>query len=154
MKPRMARTKVFISYAREDDRWRKQLVSHLGVLAREGLIDVWDDRKIEAGANWFDRLHQEMLHARVAVLLISASFLTSDFIRDQEVPKLFDAHEANGMRIYPLLIRSCPWQEVPWLARMQLRPPDEKPVSRRRGDQRDEVFAEIAREIAGIAREN
>ena len=114
----MSRTKVFISYAHEDDSYRKQLVLHLDVLAREGLIDVWDDRKIEAGENWYERLHEQMLHARVAVILISPFFLTSNFILEQEVPKLFDAHETSGMRIYPLLIRSCNWQDVSWLAGM------------------------------------
>lgn len=147
----MARIKVFISYAHDDDRWRKRLVSHLGVLD-QGFIDVWDDRVLGPGDDWFARIHEQMSNARIAVLLVSSAFLTSTFIRTQEVPRLFVRHEAEGMRIYPLLIRSCPWEEVSWLARMQIRPPDAKPVSRNRGDKVDQVLTEVVREIAGIVR--
>jgi hypothetical protein len=89
-------------------------------------LDVWDDRKIGAGDAWFDQIQEHMRSAKVAILLISPSFLTSDFILAHEVPKLFDRHAESGMHIYPLLIRPCPWQEVAWLARMQIRPPEAK----------------------------
>jgi hypothetical protein len=86
----MSRTKVFVSYSHHDDRWRKRLIDHLAVLAEEGFIDLWDDRSIEAGEDWLIKIHEQMLHAQIAVLLVSSSFLTSRFIRDEEVPKLFD----------------------------------------------------------------
>ena len=40
------RLKVFISYAREDERWRDKLEPNLGLLRREGLIDHWQDRDL------------------------------------------------------------------------------------------------------------
>ena len=41
---------VFISYSRKDEEWKDRLVTHLGVLEQEGLLDLWDDRRIELGA--------------------------------------------------------------------------------------------------------
>ena len=38
---------VFISYSHKDEKWKNRLVTHLGVLEKEGLLDLWDDRKIE-----------------------------------------------------------------------------------------------------------
>ena len=146
----MARAKVFISYSHKDERWRERLVKHLGVLQREGLLDLWDDRRLAAGDDFLHQIQAHMLLARVAVLLISADFLTSEFIRTEEVPRLFDQHVKEGMTIYPLLVRDCAWQEVPWLARMQLRPPDAKPVNRR--GKADEILANVAREIASMVR--
>jgi hypothetical protein len=150
----MARSKVFISYSHRDDRWRQRLTPHLGVLARQGLIDVWDDRKIGAGAEWREEIHQHMLSARVAVLLVSAWFLDSSFVLEKEIPVLFQRHEQDGMRIYPLLIRACPYKEVPWLEKMQLRPRDAKPLASFRGSKVDEVLAEVASEIADIVRQS
>lgn len=147
-----SRTNVFVSYSHKDEKWRKRLVTQIQVLARERLVDIWDDRKIGAGEDWFKEIDTKMLDARIAVLLISADFLTSSFIRDHEIPKLFDRHESGGMSMFPLLVRSCAWEEVPWLARMQIRPIDAKPVSRYRGDKVDEVLAQVVREIAAIAR--
>jgi TIR domain len=147
---RMARTKIFISYSHEDERWRKRVVGHLAVLAMEGIIDLWDDRKLGAGEDWLARIHEQMLEARIAFLLVSSAFLTSKFIREKEVPSLFDQHEQGGMTIYPLLVKPCPWQEVAWLARMQLRPPGGKPVASYKGAKVDEVLVEVARESARL----
>lgn len=105
----MARTKIFISYSHEDERWRQRIAGHLAVLATEGIVDVWDDRKLGAGEDWFAQIDQQMGSARIALLLISSAFLTSKFIRETEVPKAFAQHERGGMTIYPLLIKPCPW---------------------------------------------
>jgi TIR domain len=148
----MARTKVFISYAHKDDRWRERVVEQLGVLTKQGLLDLWDDRKIGAGDAWFDQIHEHMLSAKVALLLISSSFLTSDFILAHEVPKLFDRYKESGMHIYPLLIRPCAWQEVAWLARMQMRPPEAKALSSYRRAKIEELLASVAREVAGLCK--
>ena len=148
----MARTKIFISYSHEDERWRQRIAGHLAVLATEGIVDVWDDRKIGAGEDWLAQINDQMGGARIALLLISSAFLTSKFIRQTEVPKLFDQHEQGGMTIYPLLIRPCPWQEVAWLSRMQVRPAEAKPVATYRGAKVDEVLVQVAREISAIAK--
>jgi hypothetical protein len=147
----MTRTKVFISYSHDDESWRKRVCTHLTVLEREGLVELWDDGRLRAGEEWLSRLNEEMLSARVAIFLISASFLTSDFILEHEVPRIFDQHQANGMIIYPFLIKACAWQEVSWLARMQIRPANAKPLASFRSATTDEVLASCAREIAEIA---
>jgi len=147
----MARTKLFVSYSHKDKRWRQQIVDHLAVLAEEGLIDVCDDRKIEAGEDWLSNLHTQMLTARIAMLLISSSFLASRFIRDEEVPRLFARHEQDGMRLYPILIQPCPWQVVKWLSTLQLRPPDARPLASFTSVKREEVLASMALEVASLA---
>ena len=148
----MARSKVFVSYSHKDQRWLDSLREHLGVLEQEGLIDVFADTQIGAGNDWFNAIHEEMSSARLALLLVSASFLTSSFIRKEEVPRLFEQHEAAGMGIYPLLVRDCAWQEVGWLSRLQIRPPDAKPVESKQGSTRQACLANVAREIASIIR--
>jgi|GEM_PF-3470096 len=146
----MARTKLFISYAHEDNPWRVKVVSNLGVLSRKSLIDIWDDQKLDAGENWRAKINDAMGRARIALLLISTPFLNSDFIQKKEIPKLFRRHESDGMTIYPLLIKYCLWEEVRWLKRMQIRPDGAKPVSDH--GKIDKVLTEVAREIARIVR--
>ena len=148
----MGRTQVFISYAHADQRWRERVETHLNVLAREGQIDIWNDQKLEAGDNWLTRLNERMSHAGIAVLLISPKFLGSEFILNEEVPALFKRHQADGMRLYPLLIKSCAWDEVKWLKPLQIRPEGGRPVSGFRGDKVDEALSRVAREIANWAR--
>ena len=69
---------VFISYSHKDEAWKDRLVAQLGVLAGEGL-ETWDDRRIAGGDDWLPEIEQAMANCDVALLLISASFLTSKF---------------------------------------------------------------------------
>jgi hypothetical protein len=70
---------VFISYSHKNEAWKDRLVTHLGVLAQEGLLDTWDDRRIGAGSNWKKEIEDALKKSSVAVLLVSADFLTSKF---------------------------------------------------------------------------
>ena len=45
----MSGPSVFISYSHKDEEWKDRLVTHLGVLEQAGILDVWEDRRIEAG---------------------------------------------------------------------------------------------------------
>jgi hypothetical protein len=146
------RTQIFISYAHEDDEWRRRLVTNLKTLVRKRLVEVWDDTKIGAGENWLEKIDSKMLGARIAVLLISEDFLASDFIFKKEVPRLFNRHKRAGMTIFPLLIRSCDWEEVSWLRRKQIRPKDGNAMAKYKGDKRSEELAKVVKEVAKIAR--
>ncbi len=41
---------IFTSYTRRDERFQRELVSHLSSLKYQGIISVWHDREITAGA--------------------------------------------------------------------------------------------------------
>jgi len=146
----MTQPTVFISYSHKDEPWKDRLVTHLDVLQRQGLLDLWDDRRISAGAEWYPEIRQAIDRARVAVLLVSADFLTSDFILGEEVPRLLQRRDEEGLRVFPVIVRPCAWQRVKWLARMQARPRDGRPLSAGDEHQVDADLAAIAEEIASI----
>ena len=41
--------KVFISYSHKDEDWKVRLQTQLAVLENQGLLSVWEDRKIAGG---------------------------------------------------------------------------------------------------------
>jgi hypothetical protein len=148
--PMPQRERVFISYCHKDAGWLERVREQLAVLEGEGLISIFDDTLIGAGEDWYARLDQEMLRAKLAVLLVSAPFLNSNFIRVEEIPRLFDKHAEGGMKIYPILVEACSWKQVKWLARLQLRPPGAKPISSLRRAACEQVLANVADEIASL----
>jgi hypothetical protein len=100
--------KVFISYSHKDEEsWKDKVVTHLRVLEREGLLQVWDDRRIHGGDDWYPEIEKAINESRIAVLLITADFLTSDFILKEEVPRLLAKRESEGMRVIPLIVKPC-----------------------------------------------
>jgi hypothetical protein len=146
----MTKPTVFISYSHKDEKWKDRLVTHLEVLKKEGLLDEWNDRRIGAGEDWHQEIKKAMASARVAVLLVSADFLSSNFILGEEVPHLLERREKEGIQIFPIILRPCAWKYVKWLARMNLRPKDGKPITSGDENQIETELASIAEEIAGI----
>ena len=107
--------------------WKDRLRTQLGVLQQQSILALWDDRRIGAGADWYQEICQAMEAAHVAVFLISADFLTSPFILQEEVARLMTRRQQEGLPIVPILVRPCLWKQVPSLALMQLRPTDAQP---------------------------
>lgn len=138
---------IFISYSRKDKDWKDRLVSHLGVLQEEGLLTLWEDRQIGAGEDWFQEIQAAMNNAKVAILMVSANFLTSKFILSEEVVRLLQRRDEEDLYIYPVIVKPCAWQKVEWLNRMQVRPTGGKALTAHYGHQRDEALAKIATEV-------
>jgi TIR domain-containing protein len=146
----MGGPRVFISYSHEDEAWKDKLLKHLKVFEREGLLEIWEDRSIDAGTEWLTAIMGAIASAKVAVLLISADFLNSDFIREKELPILLERRASHGLLIFPIIMRDCPWEEVRWLEPLQVRPPDGIAIENRRNWQT--LLKKIAREILDAVR--
>ena len=143
----MERTKVFLSYSHKDEDWKHRLYTQLCVLEQQGLLELWCDRDIEAGREWEEEINRNLLSAKIAVLVISANFLASKFVVNEEVPRLLRQHEATGMRVIPVLLKNCVWEAVPWLERLEMLPRDRIPVAELPESKIDGALAGVAREI-------
>ena len=141
---------VFISYSHRDEIWKDRLLTQLGVLQQQSILELWHDRHIGAGADWYQDICKAMETAHVAVLLVSAHFLTSPFILREEVSRLLTRRQQEGLPIVPILVTPCAWRQVPWLARMQLRPLDARPLSAGNDHQIETDLTAIAEEIADL----
>jgi hypothetical protein len=146
----MPKPKVFISYSHKDNDWKNRLVTHLGVLQEQGLLDLWDDCRISAGQDWYQAIRAAIDSATVAILLISANFLTSRFILSEEVPRLLQRRASTGFPLFPIIIKPCAWQAVDWLRQMQLRPAGERLLSSSTEHQIDTDLAGMAREVEQV----
>lgn len=140
-------TKVFISYSHKDEAWKDHLKTHLAVLEHQNLLSVWDDRQIAAGDDWYPEIEQAIESAQIAILLISADFLSSKFILGKEIPPLLERRREKGLRVIPLILKPCSWRAIPWLTKIQGRPVDNKPLSGFDEHNRDQHLSELALEI-------
>lgn len=140
---------VFISYSHRDSSLKDELSLHLGVLQREGLIESWNDVQIEAGRDWASEIDAAMEATKVAVLLVSAHFLTSRFILREEVPRFLQALSEGKLRIMPVILEACLWKTVPWLAALQTRPRSGRPLNAQSDSARAQEWTDICEEIIG-----
>lgn len=142
---------VFVSCCHADEAWKDQLVKHLRVF--DGALSIWDDRQIVLGQDWRAEIARALTTASAAVLLVSVDFLTSRFILDEEVPALLRRQQAEGLRIFPVIVGACAWDELPWLSALQVRPRDGRPLELHTRAEANAALASIAKEIGGLLRQ-
>jgi len=116
--------RVFISYSHKDEAWKDMLVTHFKPFVHQGDIVLWDDRKIGTGSEWYPAIKEQIDKADIAICLISADYLASDFINKEEIPDLQRRRQDEGMLLLPLLLSPCPWKGVRWLKGIQMFPRD------------------------------
>jgi hypothetical protein len=115
---KMAERKVFISYSHADRKWLERLQVHLRPLIRESIADIWDDTRINPGREWRTEIRNALAVASVAVLLISADFLASEFVQSEELPELLNAAEQRGLLILQVIVSPSRFERTP-LAQLQ-----------------------------------
>ncbi len=143
----LAQRKVFISYSHKDIKWLERLRVHLRPIEREGIIDLWDDTKIVAGAQWKEAILDALESARVAVTLVSADFLASDFISQHELPTLLSRAAVGGTVILPIIISPCLFSDTGLSAFQAVNSPD-KPLSAMAHSERERVLVNVASVIS------
>ncbi|HWS84766.1 MAG TPA: toll/interleukin-1 receptor domain-containing protein, partial [Ktedonobacteraceae bacterium] len=137
------RISAFISYSHKDLKYLSELRVHLTLYERMGMINSWDDTKIQPGAKWREEINKALQSAKVAILLISADFLASDFIATNELPPLLVAAEKEGATILPVILRPCLFMDTD-LAQFQTVNVPSNPLSRMAPGRRDEVWSRVA----------
>jgi hypothetical protein len=115
-------------------------------MMRNDTIWVWDDTKIQAGAKWRDEVEKALARANVAVLMVSANFLASDFIAKHELPPLLNAAEQEGLKIIWVPVGYCLYGETE-IEQYQAVHNPAQPLGSLKGAKLDEALAKICREI-------
>lgn len=142
---------VLVSHSSKDEKEKDRLLTHLDVLQKNaGLFNIWSYDQINAGAEREDAVGQAIAQANVAILLITPDFLASDFILGKTIPSLLKRRKEEGLVIFPVIAKACSWKSVDWLAEMEVRPKNRKPVWSDTGSHVDEDLVSIAEEIKAI----
>ena len=106
---------VFLSYSHDDVAWAQRFRVLLKPLVRRKHLRLWDDTAIRVGDEWHPEIEEAIGRSRIALVLVSADFLASDYIMDHELPTLW----ARGVMLAPVLIGDCFWSAAPELAAVQ-----------------------------------
>ncbi|HEY9648376.1 MAG TPA: toll/interleukin-1 receptor domain-containing protein, partial [Chroococcidiopsis sp.] len=142
--PNAAPLSVFISYSHRDEDFKDDLVIHLANLKRQGKIRAWQDRDIEAGAEWDAEIQQQLESAEIILLLITPRFLASDYCFDLEMQRAVQRHNEGTARVIPIIVKPCDWQGTPF-SKLQVVPKDAKPITK--WDDQDEAFLNVVQSI-------
>ncbi|MGY3146378.1 hypothetical protein ACVWYQ_003377 [Bradyrhizobium sp. USDA 3397] len=139
---------VFFSYSHSDEALRDQLEKQLALLKRQGVIEVWHDRRIGAGQEFAAAIDQHVETDDIILLLVSSDFLASDYCYEKEMLRAMERHEAGEAIVIPVILRACDWHGAPF-GKLNATPRDGKPITQYAD--RDEAMLEVARAVRAAA---
>ncbi len=123
MEPEKSVVKCFISYAHAYQNHFKVFRNDFeAATATLPFCDfkIWTDEKIPLGDDWHEAIQKEVASCDIAVLLVSDKFMTSKYIKQEEVARLFDRKATEGTLVVPVYFYPCRFYDWPDLAKNQL----------------------------------
>ena len=94
---------IFVSYSHEDEEWKNRFCQMLAPFLRDGDLELqlWvDDGEIQSGDRWHEEIQSALKAAGVAVVLVSASFLGSEYVMKFELPEIIRAATDGKLRLF------------------------------------------------------
>jgi hypothetical protein len=144
------RTEVFVSYSRKDKKAFDFLMANLAALENEG-HRLWTDHEIAPGQQWHDEISRALARTRIAVLLVTPSFIASPYIKNHELPALLEAARSDGLQIFWI-----PWDAAvtPQLDRFQAAHPPSEPLATMARARRQQAMVAIVKKLAHALQHN
>lgn len=139
---------VFFSYCHADEPLRDQLEKQLAMLKRQGVIDSWHDRRIDAGREIDAAIDEHINSDEIILLLVSPDFIASDYCYNIEMARAMERHNAGEAIVIPVILRACDWHHAPF-GKLLGTPQDGKPVTL--WPDRDEALLQVAKEVRKAA---
>lgn len=138
---------IFLSCAHEDESLRVSLEKHLSPLERAGKAIIWHGGKVPPGDDSAHAIETQLRAADVVLLLVTANFLASETVHDEQLRPALLRRERDGVRVVPILAKPCAWQTSP-LATLELLPRNRTPITLWLHP--DEAWAEVVDCLSGV----
>jgi len=138
---------IFVSYSHEDEEWLKKIERVLSPLVQGQALELWTDKQIDPGAKWKQKIEEALARADLALLLVSPSFLASDFISKHELPPLLKRAEEQGAQILWIPVSDSLYTSTEIAAYEAIIDP-KRPLDSFRGASLNKKLVEVAKAIA------
>jgi TIR domain len=138
---------VFLSYCHIDRRWLDRVLVHLKPLEDDSQLEIWSDRRIDAGDKWRLEIADAVSKAKVAILIVSADFIASKFIRTEELPPLLKAAEEKGTIMMPLIASASRFEHTPSLAQFQAVNSPSRPLNGLPKAKQEEILLKLSLDV-------
>lgn len=152
---------IFISYSRKDRELLDEFMVHLKPLfGKENIL--WIDEKVRPGQKWDEEIKNALKACKVGVMLISPTFLSSEYINNEEIPVLLNRAENEQITLTSVFLRESVVDKVAFTIEVDgeerkikltayqgLNTPN-SPIAKMQSHDRDKAFREAAVKLKSI----
>ncbi len=136
--------KVFLSYSHKDKDLKEAFVTHLYSLIRTENINFWTDDQIEGGQEWNAEIENKLQTSDLILLLISPSFIQSEYCYNKELKQAIELHEQHKAVVFPVGLVTTDITGMPF-EKLQITPPPPKFIDT--WPNANEAFTTVIQEI-------
>lgn len=111
-----APVKLYISYAKDNQRqWLLPVRQHLLGLQRVGLIEIWEDSRLDAGGGWDEQIAAALEGADIIVLLVSSAYTASEYCY-REMTRALERRKEGSAEVLWIYADHCDYEAMPFAA--------------------------------------
>ena len=142
-----------MGYSHEDKEWKNRLCQMLAPFLRDGDIELqlWvDDEAIQPGDRWHEKIQSALKVAGVAIVLVSASFLESEYVMKHELPEIISAAADGKIRLFWIYVSYAAYDATE-LESFQAAHDVSQPLYALARPEQDAILLKVARDIKAAA---
>ncbi len=141
---------VFISYAKEDETYRDQLITNLALLEQKAYINIWHEGMIQFGQDKAEVIQQKLEDADLILLLVSADFLATDFSYAEHLALAYLRQRQDEVDIVPIIIRNSDWEQADFARFPLILPSGTYPVNSNFWNSPDDAYTDIVENLRSL----
>lgn len=142
--------KAFISYSHNDMNYKLSLLTHFESINKLYNIDFWHDGLIDAGGHIDSEVMAELDTSDIIILLISSSYISSNFCYNIEMERAFQREKNGECIIVPVLLKKTSLNESMPFYNLKTFPTDRKPISSFRS--RNDGYVDVTEGLTTLIR--
>lgn len=100
--------KIFISYSKQDNKYKRALLNQLCCL-RDRIL-TWNDKDIQPGEEWDARIKEELRRADIVLYLVTANSIATLYIQEEELPLIEERCQKGECVFVPIIVDFCHWK--------------------------------------------
>ena len=140
---------IFCCAAEADQSFLKRLRVQLDQQQQQGIIKLWDESQILAGANADEEIRRHLTSARIFLLLISPDFLVNDYCYGRVMKVALERYKQGKATTIPVIVRPSDWENIPVLRDIRVLPKNGEPISNLPDQEQEHAFWKVGKEIKG-----
>ena len=144
---------IFVSYSHQDEEWKNRFCQMLAPFLRDGDLELqlWvDEGNIWPGDKWHEEIQNALKVAGVAVVLVSAPFLSSEYVMRYELPEIISAAADGNLRLFWVYVSYAAYDATE-LEPFQAAHDVSRPLYALERPEQDAILLNIARDIKAAA---